>query len=262
MSEQPNPPKKSGKHVPVEAPTIQAMTPEEKKAFNFWDNVPPPEKLDTDEFYRYGRTFFVVSAGYPTDEVIEYTIQTAMDLFKKGYKMRYSRIDSDLLSRAVYEHVYNMNKEKAEEKSSDMGRGPAFMSAMEPLMSRYVEVFVPWESFGDTIPVMHIDSAKPTYRAHALTNEYHGSFKTQGPSTRRLFAVTMHHIFGSDCATPIDAMICYSDCGSQGVKDIKKGITGIVSFPITSCEHGGIPIFNVRDKANREKLTTFVNDLR
>ena len=251
----------NGKHVPVEAPTVTAMTAEEKAKFNFWDNVPPAEKLDIDEFYHYDKRFSVVSSGLPTDDAIKCAVEQADALFKKGFKLRYNRVDSDILSEEVYYSIYNKNKEKAIEKSGATD-GPLMMSVLEPLMSRYVEVYTPWESFGNKVPVCTIDSFKPTYRAHALCNEYHGSFKTQQPNIRRLFAVTLHHIFGGDCATPINLLMCYSDCGTQSVKEIKKGVTGNVGFPVTCCEFGQIPVFNLRDGRNRTKLEEVVKDIR
>lgn len=116
------------------------------------------------------------------------------------------------------------------------------------------ESYLPWGKFNSKIEKPKRFS--PSKEAYSIALAYHAKFKDIPPAVRAILANTVDTLLGPNCTTPVNFLLCWTECGSEKYKskmDYSKA--GSLPYWLKLCEDANIPVFNFKNK-------TALNDLK
>ena len=110
------------------------------------------------------------------------------------------------------------------------------------------EIYLPWKGFNNNSSLLYDLTAK----AEELAFQYHPNLYACKSAVIKLMTRNTYQILGQDCRTKSDFVVCYTADGKA------SGGTG-QALRIAIAEK--IPIFNLHEKENLNKMKDFVNQL-
>lgn len=131
------------------------------------------------------------------------------------------------------------------------GHAPAADQAFERGAGGQAEIFMPWKSFEDGVPVSGKWYDRPTKEAIALAGKFHPNWVWLTQSVRLLMARNSHQVLGYDLQTPVTFVVCWTPQGSGG------GGTGQA---LRIARHHDIPIYDLANHGDANRIERYLSD--
>lgn len=135
------------------------------------------------------------------------------------------------------------------------GAAPGADSAFEAGAGTKKEIFLPWRGFNGSTSRF----VEPTREAVEVAACLHPAWDKLSPSVRKLMARNSHQILGVDLGTPVDFVVCWTDCGAESEAE-RTQATGGTGQAIALASRWGIPVFNFAKPDAGERLKNFVQE--
>lgn len=184
-------------------------------------------KPDVSKFKKEGKSFILMVAATPPEDMQKRLNAIITALAKKNYTLRY-QVDT-------LEHYTNT------------------AVAIDGLS---VESYLPWKKLAPELKYTKAYAERPAYE-HAFY--YAQKFLSFPPAVRCKRANLMYAILGTKLNNPIDLALIWSECGSETInKDIDFKKIGNLGSLLPVCKDLDIPVFNVQKDDSFQKLVEIV----
>lgn len=125
------------------------------------------------------------------------------------------------------------------------GHAPGCDQAFEDGAGRRAEVYLPWTTFEQQVPLMADTIVpRPTREAFELAAQFHPVWGRLSASVQALMARNCHQVLGHDLRTPVQAVVCWTPDGATQADEITSRTGGTGQALRIAC-HYGIAILNL-----------------
>lgn len=186
-------------------------------------------KPDPSKFVKEGKSYMVMVATTPPEDVVEILNKIISTLATKNFTLRYQ-----------YDSMISFTKE---------------LSNRENITK---EIYLPWKRMAQDLENVHL--TYPTRPAYEFGVYYAKKFLSFPPAIRALRAMGIHTILGKQCNNPVDFCILWSENGEEKLRedsDFKK--LGNLPNIFSVCNDLNIPMFNI---GNKDSLTKLVEKIK
>lgn len=117
------------------------------------------------------------------------------------------------------------------------------------------DIFLPWPSFNDDVPIEGTIFEGPTLSAQKLTSRHHPFWEPLPFAVKKLHARNAHQVLGWDLASPARFVVCWTPDGSLDGTGPNTGGTG-QALRIAAAH--GIEVFNLKRDDHLERITSYL----
>lgn len=123
--------------------------------------------------------------------------------------------------------------------------------AFESGAGGHAEIFTPWKSFEDEVPIQGKWFERPTREALAHAAFFHPNWAFLNQGARLLMGRNSHQVLGYDLETPVTFIVCWTPEGSGG------GGTGQA---LRIARHHDIPIYDFANHDVVNQIARYLSD--
>jgi hypothetical protein len=130
------------------------------------------------------------------------------------------------------------------------GHAPGADQAFEKGAEGKAEIFLPWGTFEDRVPI-HLDAkvySRPSPEAINCTKEFHPAWDRCSPGAKLMHSRNAHQILGLHLDSLVEFVVCWR---------VKQGGT---DQAIRIAENNAIPISNFANKGEEEIVRTWLEE--
>jgi len=98
-----------------------------------------------------------------------------------------------------------------------------------------------------------------TSEAMAIAAKYHSNWETLSLFSKKLHGRNALQVLGLDLKTPSKAVVCWTPCGATHHKQRTRA-TGGTGTAISIASMNGIPIFNLKNERDLNRITSWIGN--
>lgn len=115
------------------------------------------------------------------------------------------------------------------------------------------DIYLAWKGFnGNPSPLFGV-----TAEALAMAAKVHPAWDRLSEGPQKLHARNCNQVLGHDLATPAEFVACWTPDGCESAKT-RNSKTGGTATAIVLAERNGVPVFNLKNPASRNRLVAFL----
>lgn len=120
------------------------------------------------------------------------------------------------------------------------------------------EIYLPWKGFNDN-KSSHYLSSKPEFILCEKAKEayFENEWEYLKPPIKRLMERNVYQVLGETLDSPSEFVLCWTNDGCSSAEDRTRQ-TGGTGQAITVASQHGVPIFNIQDPIQENKLLDYL----